>query len=166
MSKEIAKFNFLKSKGMDIDQNDLNRRIGSLVGADMRNMFKAHFEETQKLPDPFQVVHGKVQKAKIEKTSMKYACSLQVAYALRETIQKRMEEAENGGKEFEECGKEYNQYVDNALGFLYNNIDEKDINVATFWMLTSKEYGIDVNEASITDTLLDDPDFAKFLTAI
>lgn len=166
VSDEIVKYNFLKSNGSDITVSDLYRRVGSLVGQDMRTMFKAHFEEAQKLPDPFDVVHGRVKKANIDKTSMKYACSLQVAYALRETIQTRFNEAENGGKEFEECNDEYNQYIDNALGFMYHNIDEKDINVATFWMLTSKEYGIDVNSAKITDDLLDDPDFAKFLQAI
>lgn len=166
VSEEITKFKFLKANGVKMSDGDLYRRVASLVGQDMRNVFKQHFEEAQKLPDPFDVVHGKVKKATIEKTSMKYACSLQIAYALRETITKRFQQSEEGGKEFEEGNDEYNQYIDNALGFMFKNIDEKDINVATFWLLTSKDYGIDVNGASITDELLDDPEFSKFLQAI
>ena len=166
VSEEITKFKFLKKQGVKLSEGDLHRRISSLVGQDMRNVFKQHFEETNKLPDPFKVVHGQIDKVNIEKTSMKYACSLQVAYALREVIQTRTSEANDGGKEFKECGDEYNKYVDNALGFLYRNINEKDILVATFWMLTSKDYGIDVGSASIVDELLDDPDIAKFLQAI
>lgn len=166
VSEEITKFKFLKSKGMSLTQGDLYRRIASLVGQDMRNIFKQHFEEASKLPNPFDVVAGKIKSASIEKTSMKYACSLQVAYALREVIQNRTREADEGGKAFEECGKEYNQYVDNALGFLYKNIDEKDITVATFTNLSEDSYGVDVSGADIVDELLDDPDFYKFLQAI
>lgn len=166
VSDEIKKFKFLKTKGIEITQGDLYRRVASLVGQDMRNVFKQHFEEAAKLPDPFAVVYGKVEKANIEKTSMKYACSLQVAYALREVLDTRFRESEEDGKAFEKCGKEYNKYIDNALGFLTRNIDEKDITVATFWMLLSDDYAIDINEASIVDELLDDPDFYKFLQAI
>lgn len=166
VSEEIVKFNYLKSQGVELNDTDLHRRIASLVGEDMRAMFKAHFDEANKLPDPYKVVHGKIKEAKIEKTSMKYACSLNVAYALREVINSRMADAKEGGKAFEQCDKEYNQLVDNALRFMFNNIDEKDIIVATFWMITDKEYGIDVSEAEIVEDILDDPDFSKFFAAI
>lgn len=166
VSDEITKFKYLQKNGGDVDSSDLHRRIASLVGMDMRGVFKQHFDEANKLPNPYDVVYGKVKKATIDKTPMAYACSLQVAYALHEVIETRKRESEAGGKTFEEGSSEYNELIDNALGFLYRNIKEKDITVATFWMLTSKDYGIDVNDASIVDELLDDPAFKKFLQAI
>lgn len=166
VSKEIYKHDMLKKQGMELSDTDLHRRIASLVGENIRSMFKAHFDEVTKLPNPYKVVSGEVKEAKIEKTSMKYACSLNIAYALRETINTKLTEAKEGGKPFEECDKEYNRLVNNALTFLYKNIEEKDILVATFWMITDKEYGIDVSEVDIIDDILDDPDFSKFFSAI
>lgn len=163
VSDEIKKIKLLRSNGIQVSDGDLFRRIASLVGEDVRHKFKAHYDDAMALPDPYEVVRGGVKEHNIKKTSMKYACSLNVMYALREVINTRKEEAKDGG-EFTE--KEYIGYVDNAIRFLVKNIDEKDIIISAIWMATDKDYNIEIHDAPITDELIDDPDYDNFFAAM
>lgn len=164
VSDEIKKVRLLRSKGVSVSDGDLFRRIASLVGEDVRHKFKAHYDDAMALPNPYEVVSGKVKEFTIKKASMKYACSLNIMYALRETINKRQAEANEGDVEFSD--KEYVEYVDNAIRFLVKNIDEKDIMISAIWMATDKEYDIEIHEAPIIEELVDEPDFDNFFAAM
>lgn len=164
VSDEIKKVKMLRSKGHNVSDADLFRRIATLVGEDVRLKFKAHYDDAMALPDPFDVVRGKVKEFKIAKPSMKYGCSLNVMYALREIINNRKAENAEGGEEFTD--KEYVEYVDNAIRFLVKNIDEKDIMISAIWMATDKEYDIDLHDAPIIEELIDDPEFDNFFAAM
>lgn len=164
VSDEIKKVKLLRSNGHDVPESELFSRIASLVGEDVRLKFKSHYDDAMALPDPFDVVRGKVKQFKISKPSMKYGCSLNVMYALREIISNRKNESENGGEDFSD--KEYVTYVDNAIRFLVKNIDEKDIMISAIWMATDKEYDIDLHDAPIIEELIDDPEFDNFFAAM
>lgn len=164
VSREIQKLETLKKNGHPTKDSDLFRRVASLVGEDIRLKFKAHYEDSQSLPDPVKVVYGEIKEFNIKKTALKYGCTLNIVYSLRDALRNEERKAEETGEEF--TSKKYNQLVDNAFRFIVKNINEKDIVVAALHMAIDKEYGIDIHEADIIDELSDSEEYDNFLTAI
>lgn len=160
VSNEIKKVKQLRDVGIEVSDTSLFRRVASIVGEDIRIKFKAFYEDAECLPDPHAVVSGKIKTFNIDKTPMKYACSINLMYALRDTI--RREEREN-----EEFSKDqYNTYVDNAIRFLVDNIDEKDMVLSALWMANDPEYKIKLSGASALMELVDDPEYDSFFAAM
>ncbi len=158
VSNDIANVHALRKQGFEITNNDLFRRISSTVGEGIRSKFKTFYEDALSLPDPYQIVSGDVTTFKIEKTPMKYACSLNVMYALREVLRQ-------GERNETLTTEEYNKFVENAISFIINNIDEKDIMLAGLWIANDPEYRIRLTGAPSLLTLVDNPEFDHFFTS-
>lgn len=159
VSADIDSVHNLRDGGMTITNTEIFRRVSATVGEGIRNKFKGFYEDALSLPDPYEVVAGNITKFDIEKTPMKYACTLNVMYALRDVISEK-ERAGDFPRE------QYNKLVDNAISFMINNIDEKDILLSGLWIANDPTYRITLSGAPSLLDLVDDPAYDNFFTSM
>lgn len=88
--------------------------VAGLVGEGMAIKFMAHRKHAEDLPDPADVLSGKVKEFKPKEVSAGYALVTSLCYDLRT----RFEEAKRSGK-----GDAFNASADNWLGFMMANFE-------------------------------------------
>jgi hypothetical protein len=88
--------------------------VAGLVGEGMAIKFMAHRKHAADLPDPADVLSGKVKEFKAKEVSATYALVTSLCYELRT----RYEDAKRSGK-----GEGFNESADNWLGFMMANFE-------------------------------------------
>jgi hypothetical protein len=94
-------------KDDDIDDQTLTNLIAGAVGEGVAIKFMAHRKVAKQMPNPTDILEGKVTKCSIKEISAMYSLSISMCYELQESNRKRVDN--------------WNQMADNYLGFMMEN---------------------------------------------
>jgi hypothetical protein len=94
-------------KDDDIDDQTLTTLIAGAVGEGLAIKFMAHRKVAKQMPNPTDILEGKVTKCNIKEISAMYSLSISMCYELQDANHKQ--------------AKNWNQMADNYLGFMMDN---------------------------------------------
>lgn len=113
--------------------------VAAAIGEGTALQFDSHRKHASKLPDPRDILNGKVKELKTKEISAMHSLATSIAYEIREANQ-------NLGKGVTQ--KQMNSYMDNAVGFWMDNF-ENEMVVLCFRMIIPHKYGISFDIAEI-----------------
>ena len=143
----------------------LQNQVYSMVGAGVGSEFMASFETLGQLPDPMDILEGKVKKFNMEemKSSACYALIVNLCHRMYEKearLKEEMKGAATDGKFHDTMSK----YGDNYLNFLMENLDFQEDFIVMGASIALSQYKLAISECDMLDTLLERYD--SILTSI
>jgi len=118
----------------DFSDEEVTDMVAGAVGEGTALKFKAHRKVASKLPNPTLILRGEITELKTKEISALYSLSTNMAYELKAQY-------DNIGKTLKK--EEFDDMLDNCLGFWMNNFDPEMIIMAT--RLVFINYGVSAN---------------------
>lgn len=161
VSREINKVHALRKMNFQIPDEQLFSKINALVGVDVGAKFRSHYKSSINIPEPHKIINGEIKEYNIKETHLKFQCTLNIQYTLRQIVKSKKNEG------YTENDKEVKEMIDNALFFVLNNINDKDLVISFMWFFvdSDKEDRIDITNSDAIMEIVEDPDYNKFLQA-
>ena len=132
-----------------LDKNTLTDLVSGSVGEGLAVKFMAHRNSAAQMPNPTDILDGKVKELKTKEISAMYSLTVSLCYELKEASDK-------GDKKFDEK-------VNNFLRFAMDNFDTELVVMGIKLALTQYQLPIDPDEVECFDEFHDR--FGKYITA-
>ena len=133
----------------DIDKEVLTDLVAGAVGEGLAVKFMAHRKVAAKLPNPSDVLEGKVKDLKVKEISAMYSLTVSLCYEMKEACDK-------GDKKFD-------NKVNNFLRFAMDNFDTELVVMGIKLALTQYSLPIDPDEVECFDEFHER--YGKYITA-
>ena len=133
----------------DDDENTTTDLVSGAVGEGLAVKFMAHRKVASKLPDPVDILNGKVKEIETKEISAMYSLTVSLCYELKEACDK-------GNKKFDTM-------VNNFLQFAMDNFDTELVVMGIKLALTQYSLPIDPDEVECFDEFHNR--FGKYITA-
>ena len=121
----------------DIDEDTMMDLTSGCIGEGLAIKFQAHRKGASNLPNPSEILAGKVKDLSTKEISAMYSLTVSLCYELKEANDK-------GDKKF-------NDKVDNFLGFMMKNYEPELVVMGVKLALTTYQLPIDPDEVSCFD---------------
>jgi len=121
----------------DLDENTTTDLVAGSVGEGLAVKFMAHRKVAASMPDPSEILAGKVKEMKAKEISAMYSLTVSLCYELKEAC-------DNGDKKFDEK-------VNNFLRFTMDNFDTELVVMGIKLALTQYALPIDPDEVDCFD---------------
>lgn len=121
----------------DIDEDTMMDLTSGCIGEGLAIKFQAHRKVASNLPNPSEILAGKVKDLSTKEISAMYSLTVSLCYELKEANDK-------GDKKF-------NDKVDNFLGFMMKNYEPELVVMGVKLALTTYQLPIDPDEVSCFD---------------
>ena len=95
----------------DGDNDTLTNLIAGTVGEGLAVKFMAHRKVSSKMPNPADVLSGKVKDLNVKEVSAMYSLVISMCYELKDAVEKKVED------------KKFHEMADNFLGFMMKNFE-------------------------------------------
>jgi len=95
----------------DGDNDTLTNLIAGTVGEGLAVKFMAHRKVSSKMPNPADVLAGKVKDLNVKEVSAMYSLVISMCYELKDAVEKKVED------------KKFHEMADNFLGFMMKNFE-------------------------------------------
>jgi hypothetical protein len=95
----------------DGDTDTLTNLIAGTVGEGLAVKFMAHRKVSSKMPNPADVLAGKVKDLQVKEVSAMYSLVISMCYELKDAVEKKVED------------KKFHEMADNFLGFMMKNFE-------------------------------------------
>ena len=133
----------------DDDENTTTDLVSGSVGEGLAVKFMAHRKVASKLPDPTDILAGKVKDCETKEISAMYSLTVSLCYELKEASDK--------------SDKKFDSKVNNFLRFAMDNFDTELVVMGIKLALTQYQLPIDPDEVDCFDEFHDK--FGKYIAA-
>jgi hypothetical protein len=133
----------------DEDENTLTDLISGAVGEGLAIKFMAHRKVASKLPNPTDILSGKVKKMETKEISAMYSLTVSLCYELKDACEKN--------------AKDWNKQVNNFFQFIMDNFETELVVMGTKLALTQYQLPLDPDEIECFDDF--HAKFGKFIAA-
>ena len=133
----------------DDDENTTTDLVSGAVGEGLAVKFMAHRKMASQLPNPSDILIGKVKELKTKEISAMYSLTVSLCYELKEACDKN--------------DKKFDDKVNNFLRFAMDNFDTELVVMGIKLALTQYELPIDPDEVECFDEFHEK--FGKYVTA-
>jgi len=133
----------------DCDENTLTDLISGAVGEGLALKFMAHRKVASKMPDPTDILSGKVKKMESKEISAMYSLAVSLCYELKDSADKK--------------AKNWNKQVNNFFGFIMENFETELVIMSTKLALTQYQLPLDPDEIECFDDF--HAKFGKYISA-
>lgn len=121
----------------DEDEGTLTDLISGAVGEGLAVKFMAHRKIASKLPDPTDILKGKVKKMDTKEISAMYSLTVSLCYELKDACDKK--------------AKDWNDQVNHFFQFIMNNFETELVVMGTKLALTQYQLPLDPDEIKCFD---------------
>ncbi len=133
----------------DTDENTLTDLISGAVGEGLAIKFMAHRKVASKMPDPQDILQGKVKKMDTKEISAMYSLAVSLCYELKDASDKN--------------AKDWNSQVNCFFEFIMNNFETELVIMSTKLALTQYNLPLDPDEIACFDDF--HSKFGKYISA-
>lgn len=135
----------------------LQNQVQSIVGVGVGSEFMASFEVIGQLPDAMDILEGKVKTFDMQslKNSAAYSLIVNLCYRMRETENRLKAEDAANGKPTGKFTDTMNQYGDNYLRFLMENLDYQEDFIVMGAIISMTQYDLSIKTCDALEELLD-----------
>ena len=133
----------------DINEDTTTDLVSGAVGEGLAVKFMAHRKVASKMPNPTDILNGKVKELKTKEISAMYSLTVSLCYELKEAVDK-------GDKKFD-------NKVNNFLRFAMDNFDTELVVMGIKLALTQYQLPIDPDEVECFDEFHER--YGKYITA-
>jgi len=133
----------------DDDENTTTDLVSGSVGEGLAVKFMAHRKVASKLPDPTEILLGKVEKCETKEISAMYSLTVSLCYELKDACDKN--------------DKKFDNKVNNFLRFAMDNFDTELVVMGIKLALTQYSLPIDPDEVECFDEFHER--FGKYISA-
>ena len=133
----------------DEDENVLTDLISGAVGEGLAVKFMAHRKIASKMPDPSDILKGKVKKMDSKEISAMYSLTVSLCYELKDSCDKK--------------AKDWNDQVNNFFRFIMDNFETELVVMGTKLALTQYQLPLDPDEIKCFDEF--HQKFGKYIAA-
>jgi hypothetical protein len=133
----------------DTDENTLTNLISGAVGEGLAIKFMAHRKVSSKMPDPTDILNGKVKKMESREISAMYSLAVSLCYELKDSSDKR--------------AKTWDKQVNNFFRFIMDNFETELVIMSTKLALTQYQLPLDPDEIDCFDEF--HTKFGKYISA-
>ena len=133
----------------DEDENTLTDLVSGAVGEGLAIKFMAHRKIASKLPDPTQILKGKVKKMDTKEISAMYSLTVSLCYELKDASDKN--------------DKDFNDKVNCFFQFMMDNFETELVVMGTKLALTQYQLPLDPDEIKCFDDF--HAKFGKYIAA-
>jgi ATPase family associated with various cellular activities (AAA) len=116
----------------DLDDNTLTTLIAGAIGEGLAVKFMAHRKVAKQMPNPEDILNGKVQKCAIKEISAMYSLSVSMCYELKTAHQKKV--------------KHWDTMADYFFGFMMDNFPTEIVVMGAKVALTNYELPFDASK--------------------
>jgi hypothetical protein len=95
----------------DADDTTLTDLIAGTVGEGLAVKFMAHRKIASRMPEPIQILKGKVDKLSVKEVSAMYSLVISMCYELKDAVENKVSD------------KEFHEMADNFFGFMMKNFE-------------------------------------------
>jgi len=121
----------------DEDENTLTDLVAGAVGEGLAIKFMAHRKVASKLPNPSDILSGKVKKMDTKEISAMYSLTVSLCYELKDASDKKV--------------KDWNDQVNYFFEFMMNNFETELVVMGTKLALTQYQLPLDPDEIKCFD---------------
>ena len=133
----------------DCDDSTLTDLISGAVGEGLAIKFMAHRKVASKMPDPTDILSGKVKKMETKEISAMYSLAVSLCYELKDSADKKV--------------KTWNKQVNNFFTFIMDNFETELVIMSTKLALTQYQLPLDPDEIECFDDF--HAKFGKYISA-
>ena len=133
----------------DCDDSTLTDLISGAVGEGLAIKFMAHRKVASKMPDPTDILSGKVKKMETKEISAMYSLAVSLCYELKDSAEKKT--------------KTWNKQVNNFFTFIMDNFETELVIMSTKLALTQYQLPLDPDEIECFDDF--HAKFGKYISA-
>ena len=133
----------------DDDENTTTDLVSGAVGEGLAVKFMAHRKVASKLPNPTDILSGKVKELETKEISAMYSLTVSLCYELKEACDKK--------------DKKFDDKVNNFLSFAMNNFETELVVMGIKLALTQYQLPIDPDEVECFDEFHEK--FGKYIAA-
>jgi hypothetical protein len=133
----------------DEDENTLTDLVSGAVGEGLAIKFMAHRKVAAKLPNPTEILKGKVKKMETKEISAMYSLTVSLCYELKDACDKK--------------AKDWNEQVNNFFQFIMDNFETELVVMGTKLALTQYQLPLDPDEIKCFDEFHER--FGKYIAA-
>ena len=133
----------------DCDDSTLTDLISGAVGEGLAIKFMAHRKVASKMPDPSDILSGKVKKMETKEISAMYSLAVSLCYELKDSAEKKT--------------KTWNKQVNNFFTFIMDNFETELVIMSTKLALTQYQLPLDPDEIECFDDF--HAKFGKYISA-
>ena len=121
----------------DTDESTLTDLVAGSVGEGLAVKFMAHRKVASKLPNPSDILAGKVKKAETKEISAMYSLTVSLCYELKDACDKK--------------AKDWNQQVNHFFQFMMDNFETELVIMGTKLALSTYKLPLDPDEIACFD---------------
>ena len=133
----------------DLDENTVTDLVSGAVGEGLAVKFMAHRKVASELPNPSEILDGKITEMKSKEISAMYSLTVSLCYELKEANDKK--------------DKKFNEKVNKFLRFMMDNFDTELVVMGIKLALTQYQLPIDPDKVKCFDEFHEK--FGKYITA-
>ena len=133
----------------DLDENTVTDLVSGAVGEGLAVKFMAHRKVASELPNPSEILEGKITEMKSKEISAMYSLTVSLCYELKEANDKK--------------DKKFNDKVSKFLRFMMDNFDTELVVMGIKMALTQYQLPIDPDKVKCFDEFHEK--FGKYITA-
>jgi len=133
----------------DLDENTVTDLVSGAVGEGLAVKFMAHRKVASELPNPSEILDGKITEMKSKEISAMYSLTVSLCYELKEANDKK--------------DKKFDTKVDKFLRFMMDNFDTELVVMGIKLALTQYQLPIDPDKVKCFDEFHEK--FGKYITA-
>jgi hypothetical protein len=133
----------------DCDESTLTDLVSGAVGEGLAIKFMAHRKVASKMPDPTDILNGKVKKMESKEISAMYSLAVSLCYELKDSSDKN--------------AKNWNSQVNNFFQFIMDNFETELVIMSTKLALTQYQLPLDPDEIDCFESF--HGKFGKYISA-
>jgi hypothetical protein len=133
----------------DCDESTLTDLVSGAVGEGLAIKFMAHRKVASKMPDPTDILNGKVKKMDSKEISAMYSLAVSLCYELKDSSDKN--------------AKNWNAQVNNFFQFIMDNFETELVIMSTKLALTQYQLPLDPDEIDCFESF--HGKFGKYISA-
>ena len=133
----------------DLDENTITDLVSGAVGEGLAVKFMAHRKVASQLPNPSEILEGKITELKSKEISAMYSLTVSLCYELKEANDKK--------------DKKFNEKVNKFLRFMMDNFDTELVVMGIKMALTQYQLPIDPDAVKCFDEFHEK--YGKYITA-
>ena len=133
----------------DLDENTVTDLVSGAVGEGLAVKFMAHRKGASQLPNPSEILEGKITELKSKEISAMYSLTVSLCYELKEANDKK--------------DKKFNDKVNKFLRFMMDNFDTELVVMGIKMALTQYQLPIDPDAVKCFDEFHEK--YGKYITA-
>ena len=134
----------------DLDENTVTDLVSGAVGEGLAVKFMAHRKVASELPNPSEILDGKITEMKSKEISAMYSLTVSLCYELKEANDKK--------------DKKFDTKVDKFLRFMMDNFDTELVVMGIKLALTQYQLPIDPDKVKCFDEFHEK--FGKYITCL